>query len=48
MVMINEVLYERRIHDSNMGIINKDSQREQYLATLKASLDRRRAQENNK
>lgn len=45
MVMINEVLYERRIHDSNMGVLEKDKQREQYLATLKASLDRRRAEE---
>jgi glycosyltransferase involved in cell wall biosynthesis len=45
MEMISEVLYERRIHDSNMGIVEKESQRDQYLATLKASLDRRR-QEN--
>jgi glycosyltransferase involved in cell wall biosynthesis len=42
MEMIPEVLYERRIHDSNMGIVEKQRQREQYLATLKASLDRRR------
>ena len=42
MQMIHEVLYERRIHDSNMGIVEKQSQRDQYLATLKASLDRRR------
>lgn len=46
MVMINEVLYERRIHDSNMGIVEKQNQREQYLATLKAALDRKRSQEN--
>ena len=42
MEMIPEVLYERRIHDSNMGIVEKQNQRDQYLATLKASLDRRR------
>jgi glycosyltransferase involved in cell wall biosynthesis len=42
---LEDVLYERRIHDSNMGIIYKERQREQYLATIKASLDRRRNQE---
>jgi glycosyltransferase involved in cell wall biosynthesis len=42
MEMIPELLYERRIHDSNMGIVEKQRQRDQYLATLKASLDRRR------
>jgi glycosyltransferase involved in cell wall biosynthesis len=42
MAMISEVMYERRIHDSNMGILEKQRQRDQYLATIKASLERRR------
>ncbi len=43
---IEDVICERRIHGDNMGIKDKDKQREEYLATLKASLDRRRAEEN--
>ena len=43
-IEINDVIYERRIHETNMGIVEKQRQRDQYLATLKASLDRRRAE----
>ena len=42
----NDIIYERRIHDSNIGVVEKQRQRNQYLATLKASLDRRRAANN--
>jgi glycosyltransferase involved in cell wall biosynthesis len=41
--MLSDVVTERRIHDRNHGILNKDSQRQAYFATLKASLERRRA-----
>ncbi len=39
----NEIVYERRIHDSNTGILNKEKHNLEYLNTIKASLDRRRA-----
>jgi len=41
-----DVVFERRIHDSNDGIRNKELQRQQYFASIKAALDRRRAKEN--
>lgn len=36
-----EVLLKRRIHDTNMGIIDKKD-RSDYVKIIKASLDRRR------
>lgn len=41
--MLEEVVYERRVHDHNMGITRRDQAKER-LRVLKASLDRRRAQ----
>lgn len=43
--VIPEVLYERRIHDSNDGILQRDRQRANYFASLKTMLDRRRKNE---
>jgi len=43
--MIETVLAERRVHDRNHGVTNTDRQRRTYFAALKASLDRRRAQQ---
>ena len=40
--MLPEVVLERRLHLSNNGLLERDS-RSQYLHVLKASLDRRRA-----
>ena len=40
-VMLPQVLYKRRIHDTNMGIVDQDK-RSDYLRVFKASLDRRR------
>jgi glycosyltransferase involved in cell wall biosynthesis len=37
-----EIVYERRIHSANDGILRKDEQRKSYHVTLKAILDRRR------
>jgi len=37
-----ETLYQRRIHDDNMGLRERDS-RKDYLRVLKAHLDRKRA-----
>jgi len=42
--MLSEVVLERRLHLTNNGLRERDS-RQQYLHVLKASLDRRRAQE---
>ena len=42
--MIDEVVLERRLHSQNNGIRERAS-RSQYLHVLKASIDRRRAQE---
>ena len=44
--IVPEVLFERRIHDSNTGIRGHAGQRASYFTTIKAMLDRRRAQEN--
>jgi len=41
--IVPEVLYERRIHENNMGLREPDKQRASYFTALKASLDRRRA-----
>jgi glycosyltransferase involved in cell wall biosynthesis len=41
--ILPEILMERRIHPNNHGTINKDDQRRNYLGSLKAGLDRRRA-----
>lgn len=38
----DDIVYERRIHDANDGIVRRDGQRKDYHATLKAMLDRRR------
>jgi glycosyltransferase involved in cell wall biosynthesis len=37
-----EIVFYRRIHDSNQGIREKDFQRQQYFNTLKAKIDRLR------
>ena len=42
-----EVLFERRIHDHNMGVSDKAGQTKGYLLTLKTMLDRRRAGPSN-
>lgn len=42
-VTLAEVVYQRRIHGANDGVLNKDAQRKVYFTTLKAALDRRRA-----
>ncbi len=39
--VLPDVLLRRRVHDSNFGIMERDSQRD-FLKILKASLDRRR------
>lgn len=41
-IMLPELLLKRRIHDSNLGIRQRDS-RIDYVRVIKASLDRRRA-----
>jgi glycosyltransferase involved in cell wall biosynthesis len=41
--LIPEVLAQRRIHNTNMGIKMKDSVNVEYTRLLKAALDRRRA-----
>ncbi len=41
--VLPEVVFERRLHFSNCGITDRSDQRNRYLTTLKAHLDRRRA-----
>ncbi|MEO0557086.1 MAG: glycosyltransferase family A protein [Bacteroidota bacterium] len=41
--VVPHVVYRRRIHDANIGIRQKEQAREDYLAIVKAALDRRRA-----
>jgi glycosyltransferase involved in cell wall biosynthesis len=43
--MLDCVVYRRRIHGTNISITEKQSQKD-YLAIVKAALDRRRAQQN--
>ncbi len=45
--IIPEILYERRIHDSNDGILQQDRQRARYFSSIKAVLDRRRQQQSH-
>jgi glycosyltransferase involved in cell wall biosynthesis len=40
--VLPEVVFERRIHGCNDGIIRRQDQRRAYFTTLKAALDRRR------
>jgi glycosyltransferase involved in cell wall biosynthesis len=40
--ILPDVVFERRIHDANHGVMRKDDQRRAYFTTLKAALDRRR------
>jgi glycosyltransferase involved in cell wall biosynthesis len=42
--MLPEVVFERRIHGANDGILRRDQQRANYFATLKNVLDQRRRQ----
>ena len=42
--VLPEVLFERRIHGANDGILRRDQQRANYFATLKNMLDQRRRQ----
>jgi glycosyltransferase involved in cell wall biosynthesis len=41
--MLDDVLALRRIHNANMGILQRDENRSEYLQTIKAALDRRRS-----
>lgn len=41
----DDVVFERRIHDANTGVLQRDAQRKGYHSTLKAMLDRRRRRE---
>ncbi|GAB5536346.1 MAG: glycosyltransferase family A protein [Rubricoccaceae bacterium] len=41
--VVQEVVYRRRIHDANIGIRKKEQATQDYLAVVKAALDRRRA-----
>ena len=43
----SETIYERRIHETNTGILNKEKHNLAYLKTIKASLDRKRAEKNS-
>jgi len=40
--VLDEVLFQRRIHENNMGVKHKGDQTRGYLHTLKSMLDRRR------
>lgn len=40
--VIPEVLFERRVHDQNDGLLKREQQRTNYFETLKTMLDRRR------
>ncbi|MEZ0388009.1 MAG: glycosyltransferase family 2 protein [Verrucomicrobium sp.] len=40
--VLPEVIYQRRIHENNLGVTGKSEQTKSYLTTLKAMLDRRR------
>jgi len=40
-VMLQDVVYRRRLHASNLGVREKDA-RQDYAHILKASLDRKR------
>lgn len=42
-VLLPEVVYRRRIHDANVGIRERERAQDDYLAVVKAALDRRRA-----
>lgn len=41
--VLDDVLFQRRIHENNMGMTGKADQTRSYLVTLKAMLDRRRS-----
>lgn len=41
--VMGEVLFQRRIHESNTGVKDKSGQTRSYLHTLKSMLDRRRS-----
>lgn len=41
--VLRDVLFQRRIHENNMGVTGKSDQTKSYFTTLKAMLDRRRA-----
>lgn len=41
--VVPHVVYRRRIHDANIGIRKKEQAREDYLAIVRAALNRRRA-----
>ncbi|MEM6287589.1 MAG: glycosyltransferase family 2 protein [Bacteroidota bacterium] len=42
-VMLDRVVYRRRIHDANPGLRERERAQADYLAVVKAALDRRRA-----
>jgi hypothetical protein len=43
-VLLDDILFERRLHDNNNGIREREH-RSHYLRVVKAALDRRRALE---
>jgi len=45
MHMLPEVVMERRLHDTNQGVYGRDHYRRDYLRILRATLARRRTQE---
>lgn len=42
-LLLPDIVCERRIHDSNDGILNRAEQRSAYFKSIKAALDRRRS-----
>ena len=43
MKMLDEVVYLRRIHETNIGITSKETKDSTMMAAVRASLQRRRA-----
>lgn len=41
--VLDDILYQRRIHDQNLGVTGKQEQTKSYLATLRTMLERRRS-----
>jgi hypothetical protein len=40
--MLNEIVLRRRLHGANIGLVQRGSAREDYLAIARAALERRR------
>lgn len=39
---VNDILVSRRIHDTNVGVIDRDNSRSDYLKMIRESIDRKR------